>query len=101
MLKDRFDNFGSYFQLFLVLTLGSTIIGPDAESVLNSLIDVGESTNVFDGIKGVALCDVFEKSGCELHFNVLVVSDAMASMGCDEVCRSYTSSLLKYFLRLS
>jgi hypothetical protein len=25
MLKDRFDNFGSYFQLFLVLTLGSTI----------------------------------------------------------------------------
>ena len=25
MLKDRFDNCGSYFQLFLVLTLGSTI----------------------------------------------------------------------------
>ena len=40
MLKDRFDNFGSYFQLFLVLTLGSTIRADYRSLDMTSVLEI-------------------------------------------------------------
>jgi hypothetical protein len=53
MLKDRFDNFGSYFQLFLVLTLGSTI--DTAINVWHSILEEAQKRDKVEVVLEVAV----------------------------------------------